>query len=251
MARRSPGVLAWLFALTLASCTPTPDAAPETSAPIGLNSSLPILWSESADVTTHLAPAESHWALAVLGKHGPGKKRDVRGLDSLAGPRGVASLGPIGLLVLAQPYPLSPDDNVALDDWVRGGGRVLLFADPMLTAHSIYPLGDRRRPQDVALLSPILSRWGVELRFDEAQSSAPRSGKIGDVTIPVRLSGTFAPVPGAGGCVIEAEALVATCTVGKGRVVAVADAAMLDRNPAESAEFRARALAYLLGRLTP
>src|SRR5438128_1273825 len=36
------------------------------------------------------------------------------------------------LLLMAQPLAQPAEDLVALDQWVRGGGRVLLFADPML-----------------------------------------------------------------------------------------------------------------------
>ena len=235
----------WLCALALAGgCAPAPADASHDPGPIGLNSSLPILWNEAGGVAAHLSPWEPHWALAVLAKKG-----DVQGIDSLAGPEGVASLGPTGLLVLAQPYPLSPDENVALDDWVRGGGRVLLFADPMLTVHSIYPLGDRRRPQDVALLSPILTRWGLALHFDEVQPAARRYGKFGDITMPMQLSGSFTALS-AGSCTIEDQGLIASCAVGKGRILAVADAALLERDAGTASESQSRALTWLLDRLS-
>ena len=67
---------------------------------------------------------------------------------------------------------------------MRGGGRVLLFADPMLTRHSAFALGDRRRPQDVVLLSPILARWRLELQFDESH------------LFDSLVSGAFGPVHG-------------------------------------------------------
>ena len=74
--------------------------------------------------------------------------------------------------MMIQPRPLSPQENVALDNWVAAGGRLLLFADPALTEDSAFAIGDRRRPQDVVLLSPILARWGLELELTRTSRSA-------------------------------------------------------------------------------
>lgn len=149
-------------------------------------------------------------------------------LDTLAGASGVAVLPPRALLVMAQPRPLSPDENVALDDWVRGGGRVLLFADPMLTADSAFALGDRRRPQDIALLSPILARWGIELRFHEDQPPGEREVPLLDAMMPVNLAGYFIVRDKAADCALQAAALVVRCRIGAGHLVAIADAALLE-----------------------
>ncbi|MEO0033585.1 MAG: hypothetical protein RIS94_3343, partial [Pseudomonadota bacterium] len=115
---------------------------------------------------------------------------------------------------------------------VQAGGRVLLFADPMLTWDSAFPVGDRRRPQDVALLSPILGRWGLELRFDDAQPGGLRES----AGLPVNLPGQLVPKAGGiGRCRIGPAGLVAECVVGNGRVTVVADAALLEprENPGE------------------
>ncbi|MES2300508.1 MAG: ABC transporter [Pseudomonadota bacterium] len=185
--------------------------------PFGLFTSLPILWSEQADLRDMLAtPAPPHWVRGALAENGR-----LVALDTLL------DLSRFERLVIAQPRPLSPDENVALDAWVRSGGRLLMFADPMLTQESAYSLGDRRRPQDVVLLSPILSRWGLELRFDDMQPGGLRenAGEGVDVDLP----GQFTVVGGGVGaqCRIGAEALVARCSVGKGRAIIVADAAVL------------------------
>ena len=50
------------------------------------------------------------------------------------------------LLLMAHPRAQPAEDLVALDQWVRGGGRVLLLADPMLEWPSDRPLGDPLRP---------------------------------------------------------------------------------------------------------
>lgn len=208
--------------------------------PLGLFTSLPLLWTEAADIKALIdAPAAPHWARAVIEANGR-----LVPLDTLL------DLHQVDALIVAQPRPLVPEENVALDEWVRGGGQVLMFADPMLTQESAFPLGDRRRPQDVVLLSPILARWGLDLRFDESQPAGVREN-AGEA-LPVNLSGTFALRPGGeqARCVIGPEALVARCDIGKGRATIVADAALLESgHDSESRAGRLQALiAESLGR---
>ena len=189
---------------------------------LGLFTSLPIYWPESGGIGETLdGGLAEHWARTAL----EAEHRLVP-LDSLD-----EELAGLDRMIMAQPRPLAPAENVALDDWVRAGGRLLLFADPFLTEHSRFLLGDKRRPQDIVVLSPILRRWGLELRFDEDQSESERTVAFAGVGIPVQLSGTFAKVPSSAPsrCVLEAEALIARCQVGKGSVVLIADAALLDR----------------------
>jgi hypothetical protein len=136
------------------------------------------------------------------------------------------------------------EENVALDGWVRAGGKALVFADPMLTQDSVFALGDKRRPQDVVLISPILGRWGLELRFDETQSAGLR--KNAGEGVLVSLPGQFASRPGGvdARCAIGPEGLIARCRIGKGRVLLVADAAVLE--PFEDHGRLADSLDYLL-----
>ncbi len=63
-------------------------------------------------------------------------------------------------ILIAQPRALSPEQLVALDGWVRDGGRALVLADPLLRWSSALPLGDRRRAPTTTLLAPLLTRWG-------------------------------------------------------------------------------------------
>jgi hypothetical protein len=190
------------------------------------------------------ADAPSHWALDVLERHGP-----VHPLDSLAPAGGALPLPRRALLVIAQPRPLSPDENVSLDDWVRDGGRVLLFADPMLTSHSHFGLGDRRRPQDVVLLSPILARWGLELQFDDEQQAGERTESLLGGAFPVNLPGRFALSGNSRECVLLTSGLAARCRVGEGRVLAVADAALLEDAQVQAIPDRTAVLERLLASL--
>lgn len=237
LVRWGRNVLATLALLVTAGCG---AQSPPPARTVGLFTSLPILWPETAgaaDLLKSDAPA-AHWAQGVLARRGA-----LRPLDTLD------SLGGIDLLVMAQPRPLSPQENVALDRWVRGGGKVLLLADPMLTAESAYAFGDRRRPEAIALLSPILARWGLVLHFDEAQPAGERMAPLFETEVPVNLPGQFATTGGGVSCRIKAAGLAARCLVGKGQVVAFADAALLEDAPADDLPMRAAALDRLLDHL--
>lgn len=220
-----------LTAGLLAACAPAPPQD------VRLFTSLPILWGES-DSLAGVIDARPHWVAEALRAEGT-----VVALDSLEG------LDPDdkGLLILAQPRPLSPAENVALDEWVSRGGHVLLFADPLLTEDSGFALGDRRRPEGTVLLSPILRRWGLELLFDESQPDGSRAVQALGEEVPVELAGQFLPTGRNPTCRVEGKGLAARCRVGKGSVLAIADAALLDAAP-EGRQARRAVLMTLIGR---
>ena len=223
------------LALVASGC----QAAPENSArtTMGLMSTLPLYWGEAGDVGEVLGgEAKPAWVRQALEERFVLEPLDVLTAEKLAG---------LATLVLAQPRALSADENVALDGWVRGGGRLLLFADPLLTGHSRFAIGDKRRPQDVVLLSPILAHWGLELSFDEAQPPGERVVEFAGVPVPVVMAGQFRAAPGAQ-CVVSAGSVLAQCRIGRGRVTALADAAVLDEPEDAALPSRRRALAALL-----
>ena len=199
---------------------------------VGLFTSLPILWNETPDIAAMLRPQHTpHWARAVLGRHG-----EIVALDTLE------SMDGFDRLVLAQPRPLGPAENLALDRWVRAGGKLLLLADPALTEPSAYALGDRRRPQDIVMLSPILTRWGLALEFDDEQPPIERRPEIMGVAVPVVLPGNLRPV--GPNCRLWGDGVAASCGIGKGRVIVLADASVLER--ADPDDARANAFDWLL-----
>lgn len=229
------GVAAWLFA---------DEPARERAEPLGLFTSLPIYWSESAGLSGMLdGSAQPHWARGLIEE-----RRSLQPLDVLSA-EGLDSFEDI---LLAQPRTLSPTENVALDGWVRGGGRLLLFADPLLTQHSSFAIGDKRRPQDAVLLSPILSRWGLELQFDDSQQPGEHIIEFLGGEVPVDLPGRFllaattedAPAR----CELLAGGIAADCTLGKGRALILADAALLDGEGVDPAQ-RARALSRMMAEI--
>jgi len=215
-------------------------AEPEALPTLGLMGTIPLYWGESESIGEILgADVEPHWARSQLEQH-------FRLLPLAALTE--KDLAPLRFLLLAQPRALTPAENVALDEWVRGGGHLLLFADPLLTGESRFGIGDRRRPQDVILLSPILDRWGLALEFVEDQPAGSNLREIAGRAVPVNLAGQFAP-PVQTGCTLEADGLLADCAIGQGRAMVVADAALLDlHHPAPEAP---PALAMLVERAFP
>lgn len=202
------------------------SAARQAQPELGLMTSLPILWAEGEVGSLLSGENAGNWVRDRLDE----RFRPMP-LDRLT------QLGDQKYLLLAQPRALAGDENVALDDWVRGGGQLLLLADPMLTAHSDYGLGDARAPQPVALVSPILARWGLEMTFDPAQSREEQLSE-GPLALPLRMAGRL-QLTDAGHesrCKLGENALVARCDVGKGRVTVVADAALVEDidHPTES-----------------
>ena len=226
----APALAAVLLACTACSASVDADPAVEqvgeqmAQPRLGLMSTLPIYWNEAVEFSDLLNQDQgANWVRTVLERDYALEPLDVLRPETLA---------PLDRLILAQPRALSPEENVALDDWVRNGGRVIVFADPMLTRHSEYRLGDPRRPHDVALLSPILARWGLELEMDTSQGDEERVVDAFGMSVPVRISGTFA-ARDAGGeaeCTLSDTRLMARCTIGKGGALLIADAAILDED---------------------
>lgn len=213
--------------LLLAACGFGQPSARIPDRVIGLSTSLPLIWGESGDIRGRLADkAPPHWAVALLARHGR-----VVPIDTLAGTGGTLPLPRDAVLVLAQPHPLMPEESVALDVWVRAGGRLLLFVDPMLTAASDFALGDPRGPQRVAMLSPILRHWGLDLQFDPEQPQGERMVEYRGAALPVNLAGRFATGRTAR-CSIESAGVIADCRIGRGQVLAVADTAVFDGDDA-------------------
>ncbi len=224
--------------LSLAACHGAPgdtadaDASPRTK--LGLMSSLPLYWPLGADMTAIAdGSAEVPWQRQALsGDYAiepldtlspiPALSPDAPGTDPLKG---------LTRLAVIQPRGLSPADNVALDDWVRAGGRLLLVLDPVLTGDYDLPLGDPRRPADTALILPVVKRWGLAVSFDEAQAPAVIQSRLGAALLPLELPGRIAITdPAAAQCTMLAGSAAARCRVGKGQVTLIADAALFEHS---------------------
>lgn len=126
------------------------------------------------------------------------------------------------LLLMAHPLAQTAEDLVDLDRWVRGGGRLLLLADPMLVWPSKRPLGDRLRPPLAFADTGLLQHWGV--RLEAPDEAGPAERKLGGRTIVAGSPGALV----SGHCTVDPGGFVSRCNVGNGRVTIVADADFLN-----------------------
>jgi hypothetical protein len=125
------------------------------------------------------------------------------------------------LLLMAHPLAQPAEDLVALDRWVRGGGRLLLLADPMLEWPSKRELGDPLRPPAMFMDTGLLGHWGLRLDAPDVRGAASR--KLGGYDVLTASPGNL-----LGNCEISRDRFVARCRIGKGRATVVADADLLD-----------------------
>ena len=172
-----------------------------------LLTSLPLVFSEQFSLQGSGSPAlaalETRYRVVPISVSGP------------------ADLARGRLLLMAHPAAQPAEDLVALDDWVRRGGRLLLLADPMLEWPSSRPLGDPLRPPLMFGDTGLLAHWG--LRLDAPDERGPTLRKLGGYDVEAVSPGQL-----VGGCEIAADAAVARCRIGKGRAIVVADADFLD-----------------------
>lgn len=197
------------LALSNASCAP---AAPTNGGKVDLYliSSLPLMFGEDFDLAFKPAPVME----AVADRY------RVRAIDR------PSQLTPGALLLMAQPRSLPPAELVALDDWVRRGGHLVLLADPLLEWPSKRPLGDRLRPPLSFADTGLLAHWGLRLDGpggvgplpDERAMATPSAGRL------VRV---------ADGCAVGI--VTASCRLGRGMAVVVADADWLGPEPPSTA----------------
>lgn len=180
---------------------------------------LPLFWREG------ITPGEAVWggarASPLVGLLA------ARPVDEISG----ETLAAVDELIVAQPRLLHPEELVALDQWIRAGGRVSIFADPLLLWPSRLPLGDRRRPPVTSLLDPLLAHWGLRLERVNAgeEGLQRRMLSTGHVLILAGAS-RFTLVNGGDGsvCGLREQGLIAMCRVGRGAARLVADADLLD-----------------------
>ena len=179
-----------------------------------LMTALPLVWGETGPFDPGSRPAAAYRALE--------QEYDVRPIDYLD----AASLGAGGLMLLAQPRALAPSELVALDAWVRRGGRLLILADPDLGWPSSLPLGDIRRPPPAGLLSPLLDHWGLRLEASDRRFVAvPVRDQARIRRLALERPGRFRTAGGT--CRVGARDFLAFCAPGAGRVVLIADADLL------------------------
>ena len=126
------------------------------------------------------------------------------------------------VLLLIHPRALEPQQLVAIDNYVRQGGRAIILADGLSNWPQPYALGDPRNPALTSLLTPLLTHWGLAL--DAPEGLEARRVEINEAGQRLRFlsPGHFrvAQPP----CVVSPDAIIARCALGQGKVVLVADA---------------------------
>ncbi len=197
---------------------------------LALITSLPMVWREGDLGDNIRDKREVDPAYTALSRH-----FDIRPLDS------ASDLSQQGykLALLAQPRAMSPRELVALDAWIRAGGRALILADPVLSRESEYPLGDPRRPLFTSLLSPLFTHWGIELILPVEERDAVTPVEMDTLDITLSATGAWRLVDKSDGveCSLGKAQLTADCKVGKGRAFLLADADILDPSLVEPTLF--------------
>lgn len=197
------------FALVQHDGAVEPVRPPAERPTLALLTSLPLMFGESFGLDSGGSPAltriERSYNVQPIG---------VADGASLAGKR---------LLLMAHPRAQPATALVELDQWVRGGGRVLLLADPRLSWPSERTLGDKLRPPPAFADTGLLGHWGLTLSGPVADG--PSEVKVGEMMIVTATRGTLTS---KGSCEIVGDGLVARCRIGAGMATVIADADLLN-----------------------
>lgn len=221
-------MLPWLAALLLATgwfgaghmllaALYRPATAPAGAAAATMLTGLPLRWAGGGDIATMIAEgSRDDPALARLTAAGP-----VSLVDSLVDdpPR------PGGALFVAHPRALAPQELVAIDAFVRRGGRAVILADALSGWPLRYPLGDPRNPPVTSMLTPLLDHWGVTLGAAPAEEAAVLPVDVDGARLRLFSAGRFERLPRQ--CRAFAGRRIAHCPVGKGEAWLIGDADLL------------------------
>lgn len=203
-------ILGFLAAMAgLAGCEQEPPTAGagEPKPELALLTTLPIVFGESFGLE-----AERNPLLAALEE-----RYEVVPVD------GPEQLKPGGTLLAVQPQALTAERLVALDRWVREGGRLVLLADPSLRWESSRPLGDRFRPPYAYPDTGLLRHWGLTLEPEGEPAAEAVPHDLGGGAVATGSSfGRLASTSPS--CTLTAQRGAARCRIGRGQVTVVADA---------------------------
>ncbi|SEQ50267.1 Gldg family protein [Sphingobium sp. YR768] len=136
---------------------------------------------------------------------------------------------PARRLLLAQPRALAPAQLVAIDQWVRDGGTVLVLADPLLRWPSDLPLGDRRRAPSTSLLQPLLTHWGfrpIDIKTAEIRDRTPDGYVVTLSGVQLFRAGPDDRIVGPGDW--PSDSIVHRKKMGRGEVLLLGDADPID-----------------------
>ncbi|PKP87251.1 MAG: hypothetical protein CVT78_08985 [Alphaproteobacteria bacterium HGW-Alphaproteobacteria-17] len=194
-----------------------PAAAPADAPVATVLTGLPLRWSGEADLAAIIAGQRADDpALVRLEAAGP-----LQLVDSLVEHRPP----PGGTLLLAHPRALAPQELVAIDSFVRGGGKAVILADALSSWPAAHPIGDPRNPPVTSLLTPLLDHWGVTLAAANPDAPMVVAADVDAARLLLASAGRFERLPSA--CREYADRHVARCPIGGGEVWLVGDADLL------------------------
>ena len=194
--------------MALAACRADTAPVPAIKPTLYVLTSLPLLFDEGFAI----GPATGE-AAVLLREHYTLKPIDLP-----------SQLPPGATLLAAQPRALPAEELVVLDAWVRGGGRMLLLADPMLEWPSERPFGDRLRPPLAYADTGLLLHWGLRLDAPDKRGLHSFRNEMADVDTlsPGRI------VKIGSDCKTDDVAISAFCRLGRGEATVIADADWLN-----------------------
>ncbi len=178
---------------------------------VTLMTALPLMWGEGTPADMLAGRSGKSDTLRIIET-----QFNIRAIDTIT----AKTLGR-DIAIIAQPRRLTPQELVAFDKWLLGGGRAMIFADPELVWPSIYALGDNRRAPPVELLDPLFTHWGVTLGDSDQRA---QTMSINGVRVKMVASGAW---QGPKTCTVVVREVI-ECRIGRGRVVLVGDADLLD-----------------------
>ena len=197
-------------ALVLGPTAPREQAGPKPK--LLLMSALPLAWGEGGAFDPASRPTETYRLLE--------REFDLRPIDAIE----PASLAGARLMLVAQPRLLAPEELVALDDWVRDGGKALILTDPQLVWARNWPPGHVLRPPATGLLGPLLAYWGLRLEpFERADLLEVEIGQSRRRLV-LQAPGTF---QADGRNCRSHRFYLARCRIGRGEAIVLADADLL------------------------
>lgn len=204
----STAILCFLAAGTMPAFRASTESAPPAGPrePLAILTALDLYWGQSR-------------TLATLDK-----AFEIDRLDAIS----PQSLAMHDRLLLAQPRLLKPEELVALDRWIRDGGRAVILADPLLVWPTDLVSGDRRRPPVTSLLDPLLTHWGLTLEAAPDMATQRQFTDGGRLLIMSGASRFTVRHSDFARCQMVGIGWSTTCRIGKGKVRLIADADILD-----------------------
>ena len=211
-------VIGWFAAGHMLLAALYRPAAASTGTPVTtMLTGLSLRWSGSGDIAAIISDgAEDDPALVQLEAMGP-----VSLVDSLVD----HVPPPGGALLIAHPRALAPQELVAIDAFVRGGGKAVVLADALSGWPAPHPLGDPRNPPVTSLLTPLLDHWGVRLGAALTDDMDVAAVDVGRARLRLSSAGVFDRLPPT--CRAFADRHVAQCRIGAGEAWLVGDADLL------------------------